>query len=74
LVRAPGRLIHPSQTEADRYFRDLRFVVFFFVFRAAGFFFAVFLFFFAAIASLRFEFAEDASDARRTCQRTTRSR
>jgi len=41
--------------EADRYFLDLRFVlVFLFVFRAAGFFFAVFLFFFAAIASLRF--------------------
>ncbi|MGO8970799.1 MAG: hypothetical protein ACLQDQ_14670 [Myxococcaceae bacterium] len=41
----------PSETEAGRYFLDLR-VVFFFVFRAAGFFFAVFLFF-AAIASLR---------------------
>jgi len=41
----------PSETEDDRYFLDLR-VVFLFVFRAAGFFFAVFLFF-AAIASLR---------------------
>jgi hypothetical protein len=40
--------------EADRYFLDFRRVVFLFVFRAAGFFFAVFLFF-AAIASLRLE-------------------
>jgi hypothetical protein len=59
--------------EADRYFLDFRFV-FLFVFRAAGFFFAVFLFFFAAIASLRLECVEDASDALMTCQRTTRSR
>ena len=69
----PGPSHPSSETEADRYFRDLRFV-FFFVFRAAGFFFAVFLFFFAAIASLRFECAEDDSDARWTCQRTTCSR
>lgn len=52
---APGRLIHPERDrEADRYLFDFRRVVFFFVFRAAGFFFAVFLFF-AAIASLRLE-------------------
>ncbi len=57
----PGRKVgpgpsYPSRTrrEADRYLLDFRRVVFFFVFRAAGFFFAVFLFF-AAIASLRLD-------------------